>query len=158
MREMLHYDPETGIFIWRKHPYKGRAAVGDRAGSPNPVTGYRFIGIDGEVYAEHQMAWLYFHGTVPESILDHVNGEPADNRIANLRYATASQNNANRRRHKSNKSGFKGVSASGFGGFMAQAKKDKKQYYFGTFKTAEEAHAAYVAGVAALHGEFARAA
>lgn len=87
--------------------------------------------------------------------VDHRNGDSLDNRRENLRLATPSQNTANRRKPKSNTSGFKGVGWS----------KDHKKwvaYYgkgckkIGYFDTPEKAHEAYKAKMIEVFGEFAR--
>jgi hypothetical protein len=156
LRNSLAYDPASGEFTWKARPFKTKVVIGARAGSENPRTHYRAIGLAGQVYNEHHLAWLYHYGSPPAQQIDHANGDTTDNRIANLRLASASQNNANRRRHKSNHSGFKGVDLNR-GRWRAMAKKDGKQHYFGLHDTAEQAHAAYVGGIARLHGEFARA-
>lgn len=89
--------------------------------------------------------------------VDHINGDPLDNRRVNLRLATSAQNTANRSRHKNNKTGLKGVC------FFRRDKKyvahicvDGKRIHLGVFLTPEEAHAAYCEAAKELHGEFAR--
>src|SRR5690606_34614864 len=93
LKELLYYDPETGIFtrlVGRSGP---RARAGDVAGSDNGK-GYIRIYVDGRPYKAHRLAWFYMHGEWPEEI-DHRNGERADNRLSNLRPVTRQQNNLN---------------------------------------------------------------
>lgn len=81
------YDAATGAMNWR--------ASGKAAGS---FDGRRVrIVIDGERYMAHRLAWLYVHGEWPRHQIDHINGDPRDNRLANLRDVPAATNNQNRR-------------------------------------------------------------
>jgi hypothetical protein len=89
--------------------------------------------------------------------IDHVNGDPADNRLENLRLATHQQNLCNKRRGRNN-SGLKGVYLRPNGKFTASVAFNQRSFYLGCFDTAGEAHAAYAFAAARLHGEFARAA
>lgn len=86
---------------------------------------------------------------------DHVSGDPLDNRRVNLRPCTVEENNRNRRAHRNNKTGFKGVSAFGTG-FRAVIHQGRKQIYLGTFPHVLLAALAYNAAATALHGPFAR--
>jgi len=155
VREYFDYNPHTGQLRWRKRPYKTSVNVGAIAGSVNNKTGYRHISLLGcRMLGAHNVAWLHYHGCHPRMLLDHKNGCRDDNRIENLREATISQNNANRRCH--NRYGIKGVRLIR-GSWVAVGKKDGIPHYFGSFKTPDEAHRAYAAGISKLHGEFARA-
>jgi HNH endonuclease/AP2 domain len=118
--------------------------------------GYRRITIKGRIYQAHQLAWLYMTGKWCSRVIDHRDGDPSNNRWANLRRATISQNNANRRIHRNNKCGFKGVVRNHIGRWCAAIYKDGRRYHLGSFATPEEAHAAYVAAARKLFGEFAR--
>ena len=154
LKELLSYDPDTEEFRWRV-TRGGTARAGSVAGYARP-DGYIKIKIDGKFYLAHRLAWLYVHREfVPE--IDHINGVLSDNRIANLRPATHSQNLGNGRKHSDNTSGFKGVHWD---------KRRKKwravighnscQIHLGRFDTIEEAHAAYCDKARELFGEFAR--
>jgi hypothetical protein len=157
VKEFLHYDEMTGIFTWKKRP-SNRVRVGDVAKQFNPVTGYLCIGFDGHRFLAHRLAWLYVHGEMPPAEIDHINGLPADNRIANLRLATHAENGRNSRRRKSS-SGLKGTRwRPERNVWVGQIKKDGKNIFLGHFATAEEAHAAYAKAAAELHGQFARTA
>ena len=87
--------------------------------------------------------------------IDHRDGNSTNNRWSNLRRATPSQNNANRRRPRHNTSGYKGVYFR-WGFWRACIKRNGRRIYLGVFATPEEAHAAYVAAARKLFGEFAR--
>jgi hypothetical protein len=100
--------------------------------------------VDGHKYQEHILVWLAETGTFPERGLDHINGNRADNRFANLRLATAQQNNENIGRRRDNTSGFRGVSLTKTGRWMAQIQSKGVKKHLGYFDTPEAAHAAYV--------------
>jgi hypothetical protein len=140
--EIVHYDPETGVFT-------RLTGVGSPINVKPNQDGYLRAKIDGRTYMLHRIAWFYVTGEWPEQEIDHRNARPADNRFKNLREATASQNNANRRRYM-NSIGFRGVRPWGRK-YIAKAGKT----YLGLFTTPEAAHAAYVEAAQAMYGEFA---
>ncbi|MCI0598744.1 MAG: HNH endonuclease [Beijerinckiaceae bacterium] len=154
LREVLAYDPDTGVFTWRVA--RGRQSAGPEAGSLDG-RGYRQIRIDGRRYQAHRLAWLYMAGAWPKDEIDHVNMDCADNRFENLREATRSQNQANIRAQSNNTSGFKGV---------CWHKRDRRweakimvcgrKKHLGYFDTPKAAHAAYVAAAKLHFKEFAR--
>lgn len=156
LREVLNYDPETGLFHWRKH-MSNRRGAGEKAGCICSQSGYNLIGIKGDVHKANRLAWLYVHGEWPDRLVDHINGNPGDDRIANLRLATHAQNLQNRGKQKNNKSGFKGVC------WHVPSKKwhariacNGKQHHLGLFATPEDAHRAYIVAAERFHGEFAK--
>lgn len=107
-------------------------------------------GGEGKTYLMHRELCPGDHQHV-----DHINGDPLDNRRENLRPASASQNIANGKMRKNNTSGFKGVNRNG-SGWSAKIKVNRKAIYLGTFRTPEEAGAAYEAAAKKHFGEFAR--
>lgn len=152
LREILHYDPETGFFTWLIKPSR-KIALGSLAGSAS-ANGYRVIRVDGNLYQAHRLAWFYVHGRWPIAEIDHINRDKAENRLINLREATRPQNMHNTLIRSSNKTGFVGVSmAVVVGKFQAHYRRDGKRFYLGTFATAEAASAAYRAAIA-YRGEF----
>ena len=108
LRRLLSYDPKTGDFRWRVSR-GGGVRAGDLAGTLHSG-GYWQIYVNNRLYLAHRLAWLYVYGKWPDKGIDHKNGIRTDNRICNLREATASQNGANKGRLTRNTSGFKGVS------------------------------------------------
>jgi hypothetical protein len=149
LRELLHYDDETGVFRWWKR-------VGEEM-RPGEVAGSVRISVDGRRYRAHQLAWFYMTGRWGRPTIDHRDGNATNNCWSNLRRATASQNNANRRRARHNTSGYKGVFSCGRSGrWRAVIRWNGRRTYLGTFDTPEAAHAAYVAAARKLFGEFAR--
>ena len=154
LKKQLFYDTETGQFT-RLISQSNAVCVGDVAGSPD-CKGYLRITVNGRMYLSHRLAFLYVHGDMPPQI-DHINGDPSDNRIANLRAATGSQNLANRGPTKRNTSGFKGVC------WLKQKKKwkaqiqiNRKYIYIGLFSSAEDAYAAYCEIAKRHFGDFAK--
>lgn len=112
LKDVLHYDPETGIFTWIK-PTSPRVKAGMTAGCIAAYPGrktYILIGLDGTLYQAHRLAWLYIHGSFPLNEIDHIDGSGANNKIINLRDVTASENSRNARLYCTNKSGVGGVS------------------------------------------------
>jgi hypothetical protein len=155
LRELLHYDQETGLFTWRVD--KGyRIKAGDPAGHDN-WHGYLRVRVDGKVYYLHRLAWLYVHGVWPAQEIDHINGVRDDNRIENLREATAKQNSANTRRSRRNKSGVKGVHwVARLGKWRATIRICGFNRCLGCFEQLEDAAAAYRVAAEAQFGEFYR--
>lgn len=87
---------------------------------------------------------------------DHRNGDGLDNRRANLREATQTQNMCNRQRRSGSSSGFKGVTWwKRDGKWKAQIGLAGKNHHLGYFSTAEEAARAYDDAARELHGEYA---
>lgn len=163
LRELLDYDPETGALTWRARlDYVGKRAAwnvryaGQIAGTP-VAGGYVCVRIGKRHFLGHRIAWAMTHGAWPEFDLDHRDGDPSNNRIANLRPATHANNLRNQRRSKSNTTGFKGVSRRR-GKFRAVIVADGRQHHLGDHATPEAAHEAYTVAAQRLHGEFARTA
>lgn len=94
LRQVLHYSPETGDFIWLQ-TYRD-VRTGLVAGSKLPAEGGRVrIQVDGRAYKASRLAWLYMTGAWPALLIDHVNRDPTDNRWINLREVTVKQNREN---------------------------------------------------------------
>ena len=90
-------------------------------------------------------------------VVDHIDGNGLNNLRTNLRLATMSENTANARKHKDNKSGFKGVHwRKDISKWEAMISKDGKRYWLGVFNSPDEAHKAYCDAALRLYGEFAR--
>lgn len=155
LRELVNYDPGTGIMT-RKIRTSNRVHIGDVVGTIIG-NGYWLARVDKHLAYNHQFAWLYAYGEWPESHIDHVNGDITDNRLVNLRLATVSQNQANKKRPSHNTSGYKGVWKKRQR-WCAEIKKDGVKMYLGTFDDPLTAHAAYVQAAQKLFGEFARVA
>jgi hypothetical protein len=151
--ESLHarvrYDLETGILTWRKGTPKGPA--GSLAGWVDEQ-GYRWLRLDGRLYPAHHVIWCMQTGAWPETLVDHFDTDPANNKWSNLREASKKANQENRRRANSNnKAGLLGVSLQPTGRFQSKICAGGKSIYIGTFDTAALAHAAYVQAKRRLH-------
>lgn len=148
LREVLHYCPETGVFTWRVSTSNIKG--GDVAGYKRP-DGRIDIRVLDRLYKAHRLAWLHVHGEWPVGQIDHINGDPGNNALANLRDVSQSVNLQNQRRARShNTSGFMGVSRNGEG-WMARIVVDGKMHHIGTFETPEFAHIAYLETKRRLH-------
>ena len=99
LRELLSYNPDTGLLHWLK-PVAQRIKVGAEAGCKGPG-GYRVVRVLGANYLAHRVAWAIHYGEWPAENIDHFDGNPSDNTIGNLRLATPAENNANRRKVRS---------------------------------------------------------
>ena len=153
LRELLAYDLMTGIFTWRV-ANKNSVNIGDVAGSYSG-DGYRKIKIRKRSYQAHRLAWFYVYGEWPLAEIDHINGVRDDNRIANLREATHTENSWNSKK-RCNRCYAKGVDVVN-GRFRARITAQRKTIHLGCYDTEEEARAAYVAAAEKEFGAFARA-
>lgn len=158
-RELLTYNPDTGKLFWKERPetyfnnpiYTKRwntkyanketftALVYRKSGHPSRLDGRLFH----KTYSAHRIAWLIYYGEWPKNQIDHINQDPTDNRIENLRDITNSENNKNRTLQKNNKVNFNGVffdkQASRY---RAQIKVDGVKKCLGRYDTLKEAIAA----------------
>jgi hypothetical protein len=148
LRERLSYDPETGVLRWRK----GRR----RIAGYRKKNGYREIECRYKrqsIYLlAHRVAWAIVMGAWPRDQIDHRNGNRDDNRLANLREATAAENQQNRARARGPIRQHTGL----LGASKAPRCKDRWRahmhgHYLGTFGSSEEAHQAYLAAKAKYH-------
>ena len=150
LKHALDYDADTGVFIWRTRPGKAVKA-GDVAGCVEKRIGYVTIGIAGRIYKAHRLAWLYAYGEWPKGLIDHINGNKADNRIANLRDVFADGNSQNvRKPNRRNKSGFMGVIWYQ-NKWRASMSVNGKSKWLGDYSTPEEAHQVYLAAKRKYH-------
>ncbi len=136
LRAAFSYDPSTGQI---------RRINGER---PGPVghmaSGYLRVVLGDRQMMAHRVAWCLVHGEWPLHQIDHINGDKADNRLANLRDVTGLVNSQNMHRaKKNNRAGELGVSRYKSGRHIARIYREGRRYYLGSFGTAEEARAAY---------------
>ncbi len=157
VRELLEYNPGTGVFRWKKRGRRGCwHKPGDIAGT---ISGgrdfkYRRICIDGKLYSASRLAFVLKEGRWPKRLVDHKDGDSTNDRWRNLREATYAQNGRNRsHRSKHNKSGLRGV-------YLEKSGKWRVSLYVsvGLFKTKAEAARAHERATRLIHGKFARTA
>jgi len=152
LKELLHYDPDTGILTWKYRSYlTGKTTTWNirfankQAGHKSH--GYIAIQVDGIRYQAHRLAWLYIYGLWPVDQIDHVDNVRHHNWIINLREANNSENNQNLKKAQKNN-----LSTGLIGSYYDKSKNkylssitiNKKQLYLGRFNTAQEAHERYL--------------
>jgi len=108
LKELLHYNPETGIFTWIKIKGSSNRTIGCVAGHNNG-NGYLSIMINGKTHKAHRLAWLYMTKKWPKDQIDHDNHIRHDNRWVNLFEATNQDNQKNSTKYKNNTSGVTGI-------------------------------------------------
>jgi hypothetical protein len=137
LKEVLKYYPGSGIFRWRIS--SGRKKKGEIAGYKNP-RGYIQIQIDGELHYAHQLAFLYVHGYFPENQIDHIDRDPSNNKINNLREVSRQCNLRNTGNPANNTYGIKGVVwDKNANKWMAQICTNGKRKYLGIYKNFDDA-------------------
>ena len=150
IKSILHYDADTGVFSWASRA--SNKLAGSKAGYAD-ARGYWRIKIQGVRFRAHRLAWLYVYGELPAFPIDHIDGNPANNAIANLRLGAEGINQQNvRRPQRNNTSGFLGVhKRSDSSTYRVCISVNGVLRYFGGFKTPEEAHSAYLEKKRQLH-------
>ncbi len=148
--EWISYNPKTGQLHWNKPPSKS-------VKPGQPITNITSSGhvqfmLNGRRVAGHRAAWLLTYGEWPKGQIDHINRDPSDNRIENLRLASHSQNVANRARRDGQGVVFCPRSKSR--PYRAFIGHDGKRIELGYFETKEEAAAAYLGAAIALKGAY----
>lgn len=138
IKTILHYDPMSGAFRWRLPPTFAHSPW-DLAGCKTS-NGYIRIRINNVLHYAHRLAWMYVHGCNPTSLVDHIDRNPQNNALQNLRLATPKQNNENTSINTKNTSGFRGVSFNKQRGkWSAYVKHNGKKHHLGLFLTAQDA-------------------
>ena len=152
---VLRYESHTGKFFWLiDRPRKTKA--GDEAGHINK-RGYVEIRYNHITYQAHRIAWYLHTKQDPGSMqIDHINSNPSDNTIKNLRLATSAQNAKNIRKKLGTASKYKGAHwYARQKRWKSQIRVDGRSIHLGYFNTDYEAHLAYCKAAAVLHGDFA---
>lgn len=148
LKELLHYNPETGIFTWIKK--WGKKPAGRQAGYLDKK-GYLYVMLDRKFYKLHRLAWLYVYGNFPNDQIDHRDEIKTNNRIGNLRDVHQSINQWNKSSSRSdNKICLLGVSPHG-NGWRAVVHIKGKQISLGTFQDPFSAHNAYLHAKSTIH-------
>lgn len=127
VRELFDYNPVTGGFV-NNTTRNNRALKGKPAGYTNSL-GYIRVTVNGYHYQVHRLAWVHVYGDFPDGeqpLIDHINGNPSDNRIANLRCSSHGENQRNRKVSSDNTSGVVGVRCEG----TWNGSRTKKNWYW----------------------------
>lgn len=147
----LSYDSQSGDICW-KQANSNRIKIGDKAGyvDKDKRISIRFR---NKLYKAHRLIWLLAHGKWPDGVIDHIDGNPLNNRLSNLRDVPQSVNTHNHRKARSNNtSGLLGVCRrDDIGKFQAKIQVMGKVIFLGTFMTADEAHEAYLTAKRKYH-------
>ena len=106
LKECFSYDPTTGVLSWKHRPRshfstakgwkRANAHAGDPVGTLTPQ-GRLMVNIRGKGYFVHRLIWKLVYGRDPFGQIDHINRDPLDNRLRNLRIVTPSENSRNTR-------------------------------------------------------------
>lgn len=170
LRELLDYNPETGIFTWKPRPLGTFASVragnqwnsrfsGKPAGCTDQLNGYTKITVHGRTCSAHQLVWLYVYGKRPKHEIDHINGVRNDNRLKNLRDVPHVTNQQNQKRaQKSNQScGLLGVTWNKQSEkWQSYIRYGGRRHFVGHFSCPKEAHSAYLERKAKHHPGYVR--
>ena len=141
---LLRYCPEVGgpCLVWKvskRSHIKENMMAGSKA-----KEGYWQVQINKKNYPAHRVVYFLCTGLWPIAQIDHIDGNPSNNRIENLREATVQENGQNRKLNINNCSGYQGVTFSkSTNKWQSQIKANGSYKYLGVFITAEEAHEAY---------------
>jgi hypothetical protein len=162
VRSILDYDPINGLFQWK---YRNDVPIVWNRMFANKQAGFRrddgrlMITINYKHFIAARLAWLMMTGVWPQLEVDHKDTDRSNDRWDNLREATQSQNQHNKKRSKNNTSGIKGVSWSKERKkWLAQIAINGKTRNLGRFDSIEMARAAYKNASEELHREFSRVA
>jgi hypothetical protein len=159
LKDNLRYDPDTGFLWWTKR-VRGRP-FDKPAGCLAKTTGYVRVGSTKQgiltLYAAHRLAWFLYHGVWPKDQIDHINNVRDDNRIVNLREATSSENQGNRKFREGGASKYKGVSwKKPLCKWFAQIMISNKSIHLGYYDNEKEAALAYNKAALEHFGEYAK--
>ena len=152
LKQLLHYDQDTGVFTWKIS--KGSAYCGKTYKAKKRH--YIVHRINNTKYKAHNLAWLYVYGSMPNGVIDHINGDILDNRICNLRDITNYENSLNIKNKKNSYSRFKGAAKRNDGVYQVQIRTKNRQIYIGRYKSEFEAAYRYDLASLQYHGEFGR--
>ena len=155
LRSLFDYAPETGVLTWASDAKSNRAKAGQEAGYISTHIGYRYVGIGKQMFLAHRLIWLLEYGHLPK-VVDHINRDKTDNRLANLRAADKRLNAYNSKVQSNNKSGYRGVSWDKTANkWVSTFHRNGRKTFIGLFDTADEAAAAYGAVYLSHAGYFA---
>lgn len=148
LKELFNY--QDGGLYW-KVSRTNTIKIGQRAGYLRKDN-YRVININGKIHLEHRLVWLYHYGHMPVDKIDHIDGNPVNNDISNLRECSQAENLQNLKKPKTNTSGYLGVCFNKkLNKWQANIRHGNKNHHLGLFHTPELAHEAYLNAKSKLH-------
>ena len=154
LKEVLHYNPSTGMFKWKVRLSNRAPRIGQLAGVLGNH-GYLQIQIDSKIYLAHRLAWLYVHGVWPKYDIDHKDHNKQNNRIKNLRDVTTAgnmQNTLKAFRHSTTKVlNVYRDKRSKSERYIVKLVVNKKQIQIGKFLTLKEAQESALKAKRELH-------
>lgn len=147
------FEYKDGNLYWKFHTSKkANKFIGKKAGS-KMKNGYYHIQFNGKYIYLHRAIFFMHYGYLPK-LVDHIDGDPSNNKIENLREATTAQNSWNQK-FKRSASGFKGVTWNKQNKkWQPQIKANNKKFYLGKFANLDDAIIAYQKAAEKLHGEY----
>ena len=150
LRKLHDYNPDTGIYYSKLHKKPIGSPTRKRCGLRTRVNKIE--------YRLHRLIWVWMTGDDPgNDVIDHINGDPFDNRWSNLRRCTRGENQMNRKCNSNNASGYKGVSwAADTQKWQVSIGYKGVVYYLGQYETADEAHDVYLEEAEKCFGEYMR--
>lgn len=146
-----YFEYKDGFLIWAKTSGT-RGIKGTKAGKIRK-DGYYDVGLKGKYYLVHRIIFALHNGYIPE-VIDHINRDPSDNRIENLREVNYSQNAFNSKISKNNTTGVKGIRLTKNNKYEARVAVNKITTQIGTFETLMEAQEAIKVFREKEHGEY----
>lgn len=156
--ELLRVDIAAGRAYWVSPPKNHPRMQGMEAGALCPNHSrklYCVIKIDRHAVKRGHLVFFIAHGRWPAPCLDHINGDSTDDRIANIREATVTQNAWNHKRRAKGSPLPMGVRTTSSGRYQARLAVNKKMRHLGVFDTPEQAQTAYQLARKEAFGEFA---
>jgi hypothetical protein len=154
LNEVFSY--REGVLYWKAKPspMAFRIKIGDIADNLK-TNGYKSVFLDGKAYPSHRVIYKLFNDDF-DGFIDHIDNNPSNNKIENLRIATPEQNQRNAKLRKDNTSGVKGVSwDKSKQSWRVRLQVNKKQKIFGDFKDLELAELVALEARDKYHGNFA---
>jgi len=141
LKELLTYNPDTGLFGWvSKHGLGRGRPRRDGLSAGTNSHGYISICIDGTPYFAHRLAFLFVDGELPSESVDHINHNRSDNSWGNLRCVSHSENHKNRKMDVRNTHGITGVVLDKrWNSWYSTIYGDRKKIYLGSTKDFFEA-------------------
>ncbi len=172
-KECFDFNELSGLLVWKFRPshhfasdanergwnkrYAGTVAGNQATGKDRKTPSAVNVSVDGKLIKAHRIIWTICNGPIPDGVeIDHIDGNPWNNKLSNLRLASRDNNCHNTRTRKDNRLGIKCVRQTRSGMFASYIKANGKTIAIGTFSTAEEAHEKYCEMAKLLRGDFCR--